>query len=82
MKEKQKLLLIEVILKIIDADRKVDDNELKFLSTVTNILKLSDEFLVVKFPTRLNCFLNLSKYGTNLDFKKGIQNIKGIENLN
>ncbi|MGD9487150.1 MAG: TerB family tellurite resistance protein [Calditrichaceae bacterium] len=69
LKEKQKLLLIEVILKIMDADKKVDENELKFLKTITNILDISEEILIMKFPTHINAFLNMSDFSANLSFK-------------
>lgn len=80
-KEKQKLLLIEIILKIIDADNKVDDNELSFLNTVINILNLTEEFLIMKFPKRLNYFLDMSSYGNNIYLKNILDNIKGFENI-
>ncbi len=82
IKEKQKLLLVEVILKIIEADKKIDDNELKFLNTVTSILNLNEQFLIMKFPKHLNYFLDMSKFGDNLEFKNGNTKIEGVEVIN
>lgn len=82
LKEKQKLLLIEVILKIIDADKKVDENELKLLKTITTILDLSEEILIMKFPTHIDAFLNMSNVSANLNYKDIEKDIDGFNNSN
>ncbi|MEM8528463.1 MAG: TerB family tellurite resistance protein [Bacteroidota bacterium] len=78
--------LIEVLIRIINADHKVDENEVHFLSEVRRTLKIDDTKLVVKFPKHINLLLNLSQYDSkniaasfdNLNF----DNVSGFLKLN
>ena len=45
----QELLLLEVIMRIISADKKVDADEIKFLHLVKSRLKVHDELIVERF---------------------------------
>lgn len=54
--------LIEVLIRIINADNRVDENELHFLSQVRHTLKIDDTKLIVKFPKYINLLLNLNQY--------------------
>jgi len=47
----QELLLIEVLMRIVNADNKIDINEVKFLKIVRSKLKIHDEIIVERFGT-------------------------------
>jgi len=47
----QELLLLEILMRIINADSKIDQNEIKFLKIVRSKLKVHDEIIVKRFAT-------------------------------
>lgn len=47
----QELLILEVLMRIINADKKIDPNEIKFLKIVKSKLKVHDEIIIERFGT-------------------------------
>ncbi len=59
LSERQELQLLEVLLKIIQADGKVEDNELAFINTIKkNLRHLSHEKIMLAFPRHLDLLFN------------------------
>ena len=50
LKEKQKNILLEILLKIIMADNIIDKNEINFFQQICNKLKLQKDDLLINFP--------------------------------
>ncbi len=84
MSERQELQMVEVLVRMVQADNKVDDNELVFMHNVKNRLKkLSDEKLIVHFPRHIDILLDLGKFSakplqTNLE----TIDLNAFDNLN
>lgn len=72
LNEHQELLLIEVLLKIIQADAKVEENELRFLHLVKSKLKIAEQTLIVKFPHQIDYLIDFNNYGLNAEFTSEI----------
>jgi uncharacterized tellurite resistance protein B-like protein len=72
LNEKQEIILIEVLLRMIEADKKYEDNEVKFLQMVKSKLKTSEEVLVMKFPKQVDHLMDFNNYGTNSSFDSDI----------
>jgi uncharacterized tellurite resistance protein B-like protein len=70
--EHQELLLIEVLLKMIQADTKVEDNELKFLHLAKSKLKTDEQTLIIKFPNHIDYLLDFNNYGLLEEFANDI----------
>lgn len=68
LNEHQEILLIEVLLRIIEADKDVQQVELKFLQMVKVRLKLDEQTLIVKFPNHINHLIDLNNYGLTNNF--------------
>ncbi len=66
--EHQEILLIEVLLRIIEADNVVQTTELKFLQMAKAKLKVDEQTLIVKFPKQINYLLDFHNYGLNQNF--------------
>lgn len=64
----QEILLIEVLLRMILADGKVDENELKFLQMAKSKLKTDEQTLIVKFPHQIDYLMDLNNYGSHEEF--------------
>lgn len=59
----QQFQLLEVLLRIILADDKVEEDELIFLHNVRKHLQgISDEQIVLRFPRHVKLFLDLARY--------------------
>lgn len=72
----QKLLLLEVIIRVIEADEKVEPNEIKFMQLVKKNLQLSDELVITKFPKYINYFLNFEVGELKFEFKEHIHTME------
>lgn len=72
LSEHQELLLIEVLLKIIQADSKVEENELKFLHLAKSKLKTDEQTLIVKFPHQIDYLMDFNNYGLHEEFTSDI----------
>ena len=71
----QETILIDVLIRMIEADKRIDDNELQFLHLVKSKLKATVEDLVAKFPKKVSYLVDIGNYGTTKTFDKDI-NIK------
>jgi uncharacterized tellurite resistance protein B-like protein len=68
LNEYQEILLIEVLLRIIEADNDVQASELKFLQMAKAKLKVDEQTLIVKFPTQIDHLIDFHNYGLNQEF--------------
>jgi uncharacterized tellurite resistance protein B-like protein len=68
LNEHQEVLLIEVILKMIQADTKIEDAELKFLQMAKSKLKTDEQTLIVKFPHQIDHLIDFHNYGLDQEF--------------
>ena len=57
IKERQKFILLEVLIRIMEADNKIETNELKFIQLVKNKLNLDEEAIIMQFPDKLEFLL-------------------------
>jgi uncharacterized tellurite resistance protein B-like protein len=64
----QELLLIEVLIRAIESDEKVEPNEIKFLQMVKSKLKTSEETIITKFPKQMNYLIDFHNYGLHQEF--------------
>lgn len=72
LNEHQEILLIEVILRIIEADKKVEESEIKFLQMVKSKLKIDIQTVIVKFPQQIDYLMDFKNYGLNPEFTDDI----------
>ena len=72
LNEHQEILLIEVLLRIIEADNVVQPSELKFLQMVKGKLKVDEQTLIVKFPKQIDHLLDFHNYGLHQEFTEEI----------
>ena len=75
LSKKQELQLIEVLVRMIEADGKVEDSELHFMHKVKSALKqLSDVNIIVHFPRHFDWFMNLERFEQN-DLRQNLNSI-------
>ena len=72
LNEHQELLLIEVLLKIILSDKKVEENELRFLHLAKSRLKTDEQTLIIKFPNQVDYLVDFNNYGQHEEFTNHI----------
>ena len=68
LNEHQEILLVEVLLRMIQADTKVEESELKFLQMAKSKLKTDEQTLIVKFPHQIDYLMDFNNYGQNEEF--------------
>jgi len=68
LNDHQEILLIEVLLRIILADGKADESELKFLHMAKSKLKTDEQTLIVKFPHQIDYLMDSNNYGSHEEF--------------
>ncbi len=68
LNDNQELLLIEVLIRAIESDEKVELNEIKFLQMVKSKLKTSEETIITKFPKQMNYLIDFHNYGLHEEF--------------
>jgi uncharacterized tellurite resistance protein B-like protein len=68
LNDNQELLLIEVLIRAIEADEKVEPNEIKFLQMIKSKLKTSEETIITKFPKQMNYLIDFHNYGLHEEF--------------
>ena len=73
LNEHQEILLIEVLLRIIEADSDVQTSELKFLQMAKAKLKVDEQTLIVKFPKQIDQLLDFHNYGLHQEFTDEIK---------
>ena len=64
----QELILIEVLINTIEADRKIEDNEIKFLQLVKSKLNTTEQTIITKFPKQMNYLIDFNNYGMLKEF--------------
>ena len=64
----QELLLIEVLIRAIESDQKVEPNEIMFLQMVKSKLKTSEETIITRFPKQMNYLIDFNNYGLHQVF--------------
>lgn len=69
LKPKQELILIEVILKIINADDVIAENELQLLHLVKSRLATSEVTFLSHFPQYVNELLDTNNYSSHSSFQ-------------
>jgi len=72
LNEHQEILLIEVLLRIIEADNNIQPNELKFLRMAKCKLKVDEQTLIVKFPKHIDKLLDFNNNGSSQEFTEEI----------
>jgi uncharacterized tellurite resistance protein B-like protein len=82
--ERQELQMVEVLIRMVQADNKVDDNELIFMHNIKSRLKkLSDEKIIVHFPRHIDLLLELGKFSSkSLQGNLETINLNAFGNLN
>ena len=79
----QELLVLEVALRIIYADKKIDDNEVRFLNLLRSMLEIHDEIIFDRFGEVEILYMNeyISKLSkTNDEFLSKL-NLPGIDEI-
>ena len=68
LNQHQEILLIEVLLRIIEADNNVQTSELKFLQMTKAKMKVDEQTLIVKFPKQINHLIDFHNFGSHQEF--------------
>ncbi|MBK7959711.1 MAG: hypothetical protein IPK03_17505, partial [Bacteroidetes bacterium] len=68
LNEHQEILLIEVLLRMIQADVKVEGREMMFLQMTKSKLKTDEQTLIVKFPHQIDYLVDFNNYGLHEEF--------------
>lgn len=68
LNDKQELRLIEVLIRTIESDKKVENNEIKFLHLVKSKLKITEETIITKFPKQMSYLIDSNNYGMSKKF--------------
>lgn len=63
--ENQEIFLIEVLIRVLESDKNIEQNEITFIQTVKSKLKVSDNILIAKFPKQMNYLIDISDYVSN-----------------
>ncbi|WP_035671310.1 TerB family tellurite resistance protein [Flavobacterium sp. 83] len=72
LNEHQELLIIEILLRVIQADGKVEESESKFLQMVKSKLKVDEQTLIIKFPQQIEVLMDFNNYGLHEEFTNDI----------
>ena len=73
LNDKQELRLIEVLIRTIESDNKVENNEIKFLQLVKSKLSVSEETIISQFPKKMNYLIDFNNYGLSEEFTEEIE---------
>lgn len=73
LNEKQELLLIEVLIRTIESDNKIESSEVKFLQLVKSKLDISEETIITQFPKQMNYLIDFENYGLHEEFTDEIE---------
>ena len=68
LNDNQELILIEVLIRAIESDKKIEPNEIKFLQMVKSKLKTTEETIITKFPKQMNYLIDFHNYGLHEEF--------------
>lgn len=73
--ERQEFQLVEVLVRMIEADGKVEDSELFFMHSIKSSLKqLTDEKIMINFPRHIDLLLDLGRF-ENHELHQNLGNI-------
>lgn len=70
---RQEILLIEVLIRTIEADSKIQDSEIKFLQLVKSKLNTTEETIITKFPKQMNYLIDFKNYGLLGEFTDEVE---------
>lgn len=73
LNEKQELLLIEVLIRTIESDNKIEDSEMKFLQMVKSKLGVSEETIITQFPKQMKYLIDFQNYVLQEEFTDEIE---------
>jgi uncharacterized tellurite resistance protein B-like protein len=73
LNSKQELLLIEVLIRTIESDNKIEDSEIKFLQIVKSKLSVSEETIITQFPQQMKYLIDFHNYGLHEEFTDEIE---------
>lgn len=73
LKERQKFILLEVLIRVMESDDIIEENELKFLQLVKSKLNINDEALILKFPDKLEFLLKSESESLQTEFTEDIK---------
>ena len=63
LSERQEFQLVEVLVRMVMADGKIEDSELFFMHNIKSTLKqLTDEKLIINFPRHIDLLLDLGRF--------------------
>lgn len=63
LSERQEYQLVEVLVRMVEADGKVEDSELFFMHNIKSSLKqLTDEKIIINFPRHIDLLLDLGRF--------------------
>jgi uncharacterized tellurite resistance protein B-like protein len=68
LNEHQEILLIEVLLRIIEADNSIQTSELKFLQMAKAKLNIDEQTLIINFPKQIDHLIDFHNYGLHQEF--------------
>lgn len=68
LSERQELILMEVLIRAIESDGKIEPSEVKFLQMVKSKLRMSEEVIITKFPKQMNYLIDFNNYGQHQEF--------------
>lgn len=68
LSERQELILLEVLIRAIESDGKIEASEVKFLQMVKSKLRMSEEVIITKFPKQMNYLIDFNNYGQQQEF--------------
>jgi len=69
---KQEFNLLEVLIRTIESDNKIEENELKFLQLVKSKLNISEEDIITQFPKQMKYLIDFNNYGSLREFSEEI----------
>jgi uncharacterized membrane protein YebE (DUF533 family) len=72
LSEKQEIILIEVLIRAIESDGKIEPNEIKFIQMIKSKLKISEELLIATFPKHLNLLKDFNNFGSLNEFSENL----------
>lgn len=73
LNEKQELILIEVLIRTIESDNKIEENEIKFLQMVKSKLDISEEKIITRFPKQMKYLIDFQNFGLIEEFTDEIE---------
>jgi len=73
LNEKQELLLIEVLIRTIESDNKIEASEMKFLQMVKSKLEILEETIITQFPKQMKYLIDFQNYGLHEEFTDEIE---------